>query len=161
MRERENTIVLFSEQLNGLLKEKYGSVPSAAELAMQFNLRAHGTKTISRESARKWLRGLALPEISKLMVLVEWLSLDINKIFKPSLDEKLYLEKVKIRIESKEIQDLQTILLNLLEEIPHESAKVLLITALEFRELHARSIYRLKNKNLNELRELENKLKKI
>ena len=160
MRERKNTKVLFSEQLNELLKEKYGSVPSAAAFAMQFNLRAHGTKTISRESARKWLKGLALPEISKLIVLVEWLSLDINKIFKPSFDQKSSLEKIKISIQSKEIQDLQTILLDLLEEIPPDSAKALLITALEFLELHVRSISSLKDNNLNELRKLEDKLQK-
>ena len=65
----------------GLLK-KFGKVPSANIFANQFNLRAYGTKTITRETARKWISGIALPEMDKLTVLVDWLEIDVSNLFK-------------------------------------------------------------------------------
>jgi hypothetical protein len=62
--------------LNELLFRKYGRRISAQKLADQFNLRAKGTKTISRETARKWLSGMAIPQYDRLVVLVDWLGLD-------------------------------------------------------------------------------------
>lgn len=44
-------------------------------LADQFNLRAEGTSTISRETARKWMRGKAVPQVGRLEVLIKWLGL--------------------------------------------------------------------------------------
>ena len=66
---------LFAQAFKERLKEKYIRVPSAAKIADAFNLRAHGTSTISRETARKWLKGEGLPEIGKLNVLLKWLNL--------------------------------------------------------------------------------------
>lgn len=71
----------FSRALNSCLKAKFGKIPSSSELANQFNLRAYGTKTISRETARKWKNGLTLPEPSNLQVLIEWLNLSTEQIF--------------------------------------------------------------------------------
>ena len=120
MKKNKTAATLFSEQLNEHLIKKYGSVPSAAALATQFNLRAHGTKTITREAARKWLRGLAMPEISKMTVLVDWLSLDINKIFQSSTEPTLSIPELKVSIQPKELQDLHTVLSDSAQELPHE-----------------------------------------
>lgn len=65
----------FCQALEKSLIKKYGRIPTAAKFADSFNLRAHGTTTISRETARKWLRGLVLPEVSRLNVLTSWLCL--------------------------------------------------------------------------------------
>jgi hypothetical protein len=156
---RKNTIaaVLFSEQLNELLMKKYGSVPSAAALATQFNLRAHGTKTITREAARKWLRGMAMPEMSKLTVLVDWLCLDINKIFKSSIGQTLSMPELKISIPSQELHDLHTVLFEIAQGLPQESAKALLMAAWVLRDLHERSPSGFTAKNFNELVKSENK----
>lgn len=72
---REKAGRLFAQAFKERLKEKYIRVPSAAKIADAFNLRAHGTSTISRETAMKWLNGEALPEIGKLIVLLKWLNL--------------------------------------------------------------------------------------
>lgn len=76
MGQQLQSIKLFSICLNEALLRKYGKVPSATFLANQFNLRAIGTTTITRESARKWLNGLAIPEMSRLQVLVSWLEIN-------------------------------------------------------------------------------------
>jgi hypothetical protein len=56
-------------------------VPSGAFLSNQFNLRAEGTSTITAETARKWVKGLSVPEIDRFKVLIKWLELDVDSIF--------------------------------------------------------------------------------
>jgi hypothetical protein len=67
---------LFASALRKALVDTDGRLPSAAKFADAFNLRAYGTSTITRETARKWLRGDAMPEIGKMQVLIHWLNLD-------------------------------------------------------------------------------------
>ena len=68
----------FAKELNRQLLEYYGRIPSAAVLARDFNLRAANVPQISQETARRWIRGLSIPELDKLQILVDWLSLDTN-----------------------------------------------------------------------------------
>jgi len=68
----------FSALLRDSLRAYYGRVPSAAVVARDFNLRAYETTPISQESARRWLRGVSIPEDERLRVLVNWLNLDFN-----------------------------------------------------------------------------------
>lgn len=84
MNNRSSITRNFHKALNLGLKNTFGKIPSSTELANQFNLRAYGTKTISRETARKWKNGLAMPEPSNLQVLIEWLNLSSEYIFSQS-----------------------------------------------------------------------------
>lgn len=68
----------FAALLRDSLRAEYGRIPSAAVVAREFNLRAHGTTPISQESARRWIRGVSLPEEERLRVLVNWLDLNFN-----------------------------------------------------------------------------------
>ena len=68
----------FSKALNFALLHKFGRIPTANSLANQFNFRAEGMAGVTRETARKWLAGQAIPEVAKLIVLVDWLELDAN-----------------------------------------------------------------------------------
>lgn len=74
----------FALALTESLLLRYQEVPSAAFFAKEFNRRAP-TRPISQESARRWLRGLAIPELDKLLVLRSWLSLDLNALAQPDL----------------------------------------------------------------------------
>jgi hypothetical protein len=69
----------FSLLLRDSLRSRYGRLPSAAVVAREFNLRASEALPISQESARRWLRGVSLPEEERLRILVNWLNLDFNK----------------------------------------------------------------------------------
>jgi hypothetical protein len=73
----------FSALLRDSLRSRFGRIPSAAVVAREFNLRAYDTTPISQESARRWLRGVSLPEEERLRVLVNWLNLDFNEALKP------------------------------------------------------------------------------
>jgi hypothetical protein len=75
---REEAKASFSKALTTALVQKLGKLPSASSLANQFNFRADGTTTISRETARKWLTGMVIPDLPKMMVLADWLEMDAN-----------------------------------------------------------------------------------
>jgi hypothetical protein len=65
---------------------RYQEIPSAAFVAKEFNLRTSTSEPITQESARRWLRGLAIPELDKLLVLRSWLDLDLNALGMPSVE---------------------------------------------------------------------------
>jgi 2-hydroxychromene-2-carboxylate isomerase len=71
---------IFSNKLGRALIERYGKLPSSAFVAKEFNHRAASEDHINQESARKWLRGLAIPELNKLFVMQAWLGLDLNAL---------------------------------------------------------------------------------
>jgi len=76
----------FALELKKCLLQHYQELPSAAFIAKEFNLRSHTTEAITQESARRWIRGLAIPDLAKLLVLRSWLDLDINALGAPSLE---------------------------------------------------------------------------
>jgi hypothetical protein len=78
----------FSLALTNGLLIRYQRIPSAAFVAREFNLRAPNTEPITQESARRWLRGMAIPGLDKLLVLRAWLELDLNAIGAPIIDSE-------------------------------------------------------------------------
>jgi hypothetical protein len=84
MENRKEFVAKFAEVLNRALLKKYKKIPSGSFLANQFNLRAEGTTTITAETARKWVKGLSVPEIDRFKVLIKWLELDVDSIFNTS-----------------------------------------------------------------------------
>jgi hypothetical protein len=71
----------FSLALRESLKLQYGKLPSAEVVARNFNLRAHGTTPVTQESVRRWIRGESLPKPDHLIVLIQWLHLNLNEIY--------------------------------------------------------------------------------
>ncbi len=71
---------VFSEALVQALIARYSKIPSAAFVAKEFNLRALDIDPISQESARKWLRGLGVPKLNKLLILQAWLGMDMHSL---------------------------------------------------------------------------------
>ena len=71
----------FSHSLRESLKLQYGKLPSAEVVSRDFNLRAHGTTPVTQESVRRWIRGESLPKPDHLIVLMQWLDLDLNEIY--------------------------------------------------------------------------------
>ena len=46
---------------------------------MAFNARLRdGMNPITQETARRWIRGLSMPEMDKLQILIQWLDLNID-----------------------------------------------------------------------------------
>ena len=87
MDNRKHIANEFSGLLNQCLIKKYNKTPSASFVANQFNFRANGTTTITAETARKWMRGKAVPEIDRFIVLIHWLEFHPGQIF--GIEDKL------------------------------------------------------------------------
>ncbi len=121
----------FSDALRSALLNRLGKVPSATYLANQFNFRANGTAAITRETARKWLTGQAIPELPRLTVLVEWLGLDPHQLLAGS-------KKLPASATAGHGDDLtiETIV-ELLRTMDAKTRSVVLITAWALRETNS------------------------
>jgi len=78
-----NSLVIerFAQALRSGLINKFGCVPAASKLAIEFNLRNIDTNPISREAARKWNNGQSMPEAGRLKILIKWLNLNPTYIY--------------------------------------------------------------------------------
>jgi len=66
------------------LVARYGYLPSCAMFANHFNLKSSSHKTITRETARRWLNGESFPQLDNFYTLTNWLKFnedDFNIIF--------------------------------------------------------------------------------
>lgn len=122
----------FSKALNFALLHKFGRIPTANSLANQFNFRAEGMAGVTRETARKWLTGQAIPEVAKLIVLVDWLELDAN----------VFMSTRPIETQTEEDVVLETIR-ELLKHMDEKTRSMILITAWALRETQGLQAHKL------------------
>ena len=69
----------FSIALRSGLVNKFSHMPTAQKFSDEFNLRS--VKPITRETARKWINGLVMPESERLLVLIQWLNLNADYMY--------------------------------------------------------------------------------
>ena len=86
---RKTKQLKFSHVLQQKLIERFGKIPSANHLANQYNLRAHGTPPITQEAARRWIKGLSLPQVERFQVLSIWLGIKAEEFLTNSTEKKL------------------------------------------------------------------------
>ena len=93
---------LFSKELNKALFKTYRKKVSIVFFVNQFNLRAHGTNVIAYETGRKWLKGIALPQSSKITRL----GLDVATLFSSSVyDDNVDKNKISTLVSSSLISE--------------------------------------------------------
>ena len=93
---------LFSKELNKALFKTYRKKVSIVFFVNQFNLRAHGTNVIAYETGRKWLKGIALPQSSK----IKRLGLDVATLFSSSVyDDNVDKNKISTLVSSSLISE--------------------------------------------------------
>jgi len=81
---------IFSKLLCLELVRHYGRMPSASVVARDFNLRCtQDVKPITNETARRWIKGISLPELVRLNVLSNWINLDIGNLQKSDSSSNL------------------------------------------------------------------------
>lgn len=69
--------VAFAERLKLSLTRSRKKINTAAELALQFNLR-HPNASITQQAAQKWLSGTACPTPDKMETLADWLGVPVH-----------------------------------------------------------------------------------
>jgi hypothetical protein len=77
---RQKILEVFSTQFQTKLRAHFrGRIPSAAAVAIYFNLQAQDISLqVSQETARRWIRGLCLPDPERLRILVSWVGIDLH-----------------------------------------------------------------------------------
>ncbi|MFY9137376.1 hypothetical protein [Zwartia sp.] len=91
MEQHDLVLQRFAKAFTAGLYKKFGKVPSTSVIADSFNDQAIGVKGITRETARRWLRGSSYPETDRLQLLIDWLELNPADILlnKRALDPTL------------------------------------------------------------------------
>ena len=69
----------FSQELNKCLKIKYKKRLKNSEFATFYNL--NFTRSITSETARKWLLGISVPTVSIMQDLAHWLDMNLSDLF--------------------------------------------------------------------------------
>ena len=72
----------FAAHLRSALKAKFGRLPSAPFVAINFNRQILGNG-VSGETVRRWLRGVSLPRYEHMQILSHWLSLNLDLVLRP------------------------------------------------------------------------------
>ena len=88
MNTKINMLERFSTTLRSGLMNKFNRIPTAQKFSDEFNLRS--VNSITRETARKWINGLVMPESERLLILIQWLNLNSDYVYLNSteVDEK-------------------------------------------------------------------------
>lgn len=120
----------FSTSLNQQLLQYYRRIPSASILARDFNSRAQGLMNpISQETARRWIRGLSMPEMDKLQILMKWLDINID-LSSGALDiEKEKGDLIDGRRKTVALNEAEAQLLQIFRETDIRGKRVLLSVA--------------------------------
>lgn len=79
MNTKANMLERFSIVLRSGLVNKFSRMPTAQKFSDEFNLRS--INPITRETARKWINGLVMPESERLLVLIQWLNLNADYVY--------------------------------------------------------------------------------
>lgn len=67
----------FAVRLKQALKRSPKKIGTAADLALQFNLR-HRNEPITPQAAQKWLAGKSRPTVDKIETLADWLRVSVQ-----------------------------------------------------------------------------------
>ena len=115
----------FAETFQLALVRKYKKVPTAQFISVQFNARCEPDRDITQESVRRWLNGITMPEFDRLIIIKDWLGIDLNGFGKPEseypapsntelLPVDPYVDRLKYR-ELNDLEELSNILQNTIE----------------------------------------------
>ena len=69
----------FAKGLKEAIYKKFNKHLSIVDFTIQYNLQFH--HSISNETARKWMTGISLPQMDKLIQLKKWLNLELPMLF--------------------------------------------------------------------------------
>ena len=119
----------FSKALEQALIARYSKIPSAAFVAKEFNLRALDIDPISQETARKWLRGLGVPKLNKLLILQAWLGIDMHSLNvyledkSEDLDNNSFTNKKLFLNKTNSLKKILSAIMNDITDLEKEIAK--------------------------------------
>ena len=76
----------LAEELTRCCSKHFKTIPSNEYFAREFFFSSKYKLKVSRETVRKWFKGQSFPDLDYLAHLIDWLKLDISKVF-PDADQ--------------------------------------------------------------------------
>jgi len=113
----------FAQELIRCCGSHFNTFPSNEQFARDLFLSSKYKLKVSREAVRKWFKGETFPDLDLFLYLIEWLNLDVVRIF----------SAVDIPIKKPLSQDVEFLTFDGKKNITtkHIDAVVLLLTALK------------------------------
>ena len=71
----------FAQELLRCCGSHFKTIPSNEQFARDFFLSSKYKLKVSREAVRKWFKGESFPDLDYFLHLIEWLRLDLSRIF--------------------------------------------------------------------------------
>ena len=78
----------LAAELARCTREKFKSIPSHQQFAKHFFASSKYSLKVSGEAVRKWFKGEAFPDLDCLAHLIEWMNLDMTRVFLQPIEEK-------------------------------------------------------------------------
>jgi hypothetical protein len=92
----------FAQELIRCCGSHFKTIPSNEQFARDFLLSSKYKLKVSREAVRKWFKGETFPDLDYFLHLIEWLKLDISKIFPNEI--VIDLEKIPVHLQYLNIE---------------------------------------------------------
>jgi len=87
----------FSAELRRCCGSRYQTAPSNEQFARDLYLSSKYSLKVSRETVRKWFKGDSFPDLDHLLHLIEWLGLDMTKVFVDELPHETKEEPSRLQ----------------------------------------------------------------
>lgn len=139
MANRDLVSEKFRIALANRLKARFGKVLSGQRFSDLYNLNAHGSGTISRETARLWIRGSAMPDYEHLAVLVQWLGMEPEEFLGHDNSATAVKKDEKRTLSADDRSHVTRDLLALWDELGTDTRRTILVVA---RALSAQNLVR-------------------
>ena len=101
-RKKELVKHRFAQELIRCCGSHFKTIPSNEQFARDFLLSSKYKLKVSREAVRKWFKGETFPDLDYFLHLIEWLKLDITKIFPDEI--AIDPEKIPLHLQYLNIQ---------------------------------------------------------
>ncbi len=132
MKNRDAVSARFRIALAKKLKSRFGKILSAQRFSDLYNLNARDSTTISRETARLWIRGNAMPDYGHLAALVQWLGIDPGEFLGNEKSPESCITDLAITAPGGPKSHMTKDLLALWDELDPETRRTVLLVAKAF-----------------------------
>jgi len=109
---------LFALELKEKLLLKYKNLPSAEKIARDIKTSSKSKHDPHCETVRKWLKGDTFPDLPNLVYLMNWLDLDMTRVFETfknshNINNAQLNRKNYASVSLEDVKNIETILLKI------------------------------------------------
>lgn len=109
---------LFALELKEKLLLKYKNLPSAEKIARDIKTSSNSKLDPHCETIRKWLKGDTFPDLAHLVYLMNWLDLNMTRVFETfknshNINNEQLIRKNYASISIEDVKNIENVLLKI------------------------------------------------